>query len=199
MMRHLPSVSAAAALAVLLCARPALADRSVIKQPGAHPDYVFEAEPHLLLGLWGVPGPADDVGFGAGFRGSVVIVDNGFVKTINNSVAITFGVDWLHYELDDWCGPDWRRPGPGRCGWDDDVDIVWVPVAMQWNFWLSENWSVFGEPGLALRFNDDHYHDDVDLDFVFYAGGRLHFSDTVSLTMRLGWPSAMSVGVSFFL
>ena len=70
---------------------------------------------------------------------------------------------------------------------------------MQWNFFLSENWSVFGEPGLGLRINDDHYDDDVDLDLVMYVGGRFHFSDDVSLTMRLGWPGAFHIGASFFL
>jgi hypothetical protein len=34
---------------------------------------------------------------------------------------------------------------------------------------------------------------------VFYAGGRYHFSDSVGLTIRLGFPTALSVGVSFFL
>jgi len=165
-------------LVILAFAKPALA-QSIIKQPGNHPNYSFEAEPHLLIGLWGIPGPGDDTGLGAGFRGSVVIVDNGFVRTINNSVAISFGIDWMNF--------------------DDNDDFVWLPVAMQWNFWLSPNWSVLGEPGLALRFNDDRFRDDVDLDFVFYAGGRYHFSDTVSLTMRLGWPSAFSLGVSFFM
>jgi hypothetical protein len=148
------------------------------------------------VSFWGVPGPGDGNGLGVGFRGSIVIVDNGFVQTINNSVAISFGLDWVHYDVDDWCD-DW--PGNGNCDWDDDANIMWLPVAMQWNFWLSENWSVFGEPGLALRFNDEHYDDDLDLDFVFYAGGRYHFGEDVSLTMRLGWPSSLSVGVSFFL
>lgn len=178
---------------------PAVADRMIIKEPGHHPKYSFEAEPHALLGLWGVPGPGGGTGFGAGFRGSIVIVDDGFVKTINDSVAISFGIDWVHYEIHDWCGRYGRGRGNWVCDWGDEADIVWLPVAMQWNFWLSENWSVFGEPGLAIRINDDHYNDDIDFDFVFYAGGRYHFSDAVSLTMRLGWPSTLSVGVSFFL
>lgn len=184
------------ALALITLAHPAQADRSIIRQPGNHLNYSFEAEPHGILSFWGVPGPGDGNGVGVGFRGSIPIVDNGFVKTINNSVAISFGADWVHYEVDNWCGA-WG--GPGNCFWDDDANILWLPVAMQWNFWLSENWSVFGEPGLALRFNDEHYDDDVDLDFVFYGGGRFHFGDVASLTMRLGWPSALSVGVSFFL
>jgi hypothetical protein len=192
----------AVAFSLLTLAAPALADRSIIRQPGQHPNYVFEAEPHGILSFWGVPGPGNGSGVGVGFRGSVVIVDNGFVKTINNSVAISFGLDWVHYEVDDWCGY-WNPPGPGGnqgiCYWDDDANLIWLPVAMQWNFWLSENWSVFGEPGLAIRINDDHYDDDLDLDFVFYGGGRFHFSDAVSLTMRLGFPTSLSVGVSFFL
>jgi hypothetical protein len=191
-------VSLAVAVLFLTLAAPARADRSTIRQPGRHPNYSFEAEPHGILSFWGAPGPGDGTGLGVGFRGSIVIVDNGFVKTINNSVAISFGLDWVHYEVDDWC-EYWRGPGPQNCHWDDDANILWLPVAMQWNFWLSENWSVFGEPGLALRFNDDHYDDDLDLDFVLYGGGRYHFSEAASLTMRLGWPSALSVGVSFFL
>ena len=195
---HTCLLALALAIGVSTVATPLRADRSIIKQPGQHADYSFEAEPHALLGLWGVPGPGGGTGFGVGFRGSIPIVDNGFVKTINNSVAISFGVDWLRYDVDNWC----RRFRPNRpvdCGFDDNFDIFWLPVAMQWNFFLSENWSVFGEPGLALRINDDHFDDDVNLDFVLYAGGRFHFSDKVSLTMRLGWPSALSVGVSFFL
>ncbi len=189
----------AVATAVSTLTDSALADRSIIKQPGQHPKYSFEAEPHLLLGLWGVPGPGDGTGIGVGFRGSIPLVDNGFVKTINNNVAISFGIDWMRYDVDNWCGRYWRRGDDRFCGWDDDFSILWVPVAMQWNFFLTENWSVFGEPGLALRINDDHYDDDMDLDFVFYAGGRYHFSDSVGLTIRLGFPTALSVGVSFFL
>jgi hypothetical protein len=67
-----------------------------------------------------------------------------------------------------------------------------IPVVMQWNFWLSRRWSVFGEPGMLLRYAED----DVGLSpFVFYAGGRLHFSDNVALTLRIGYPT-FSLGVS---
>jgi hypothetical protein len=47
----------------------------------------------------------------------------------------------------------------------------------------------------------DNHDDDRDFEFdpfVFYAGGRFHFSDAISLTMRAGWPT-FSVGASFFL
>ena len=88
---------------------------------------------------------------------------------------------------------------------------------MQWNFFLSTHWSVFGEPGLALEYGTlrglsrahlrrpratgrlcvrpapSHFSVDP---FVLFVGGRFHFSESASLTMRIGWPY-FSIGVSF--
>jgi hypothetical protein len=156
---------------VLLVAAPVLADESVIKRPGDHPDYVLEAEPHLIIA------PFHDFHPGVGFRATVELVDNGFISTINNTVGLGLGIDWTKHR-------------------------TWIPIVMQWNFWLSRNWSVFGEPGVVLRIDDGVKFerggkgpDKLD-PFAFYAGGRLHFSDYVTLTMRVGRPTA-SVGVSF--
>ena len=152
--------------------RPAAADQSVIKHPGDHPDYVFEAEPHLLLA------PFHDFAPGVGFRGTLELVDNGFISSINNTVGLGVGVDWTK-----------KR--------------TWIPIVMQWNFWLSRNWSVFGEPGVVLRIEDGvkvepgKGPDKLD-PFAFYAGGRLHFTEYVTLTMRVGRPTA-SVGISVLL
>ncbi len=162
----------AVCLGSLLSANPAKADESIITTPGDHPTYRFEAEPHGLLGFGG-PFEKGRGDFGAGFRGTIVIVDNGFVKTINNSVGIGFGGDVF----------------AGR-------GTVFVPVVMQWNFWLTTHWSVFGEPGVGFALNPfkgrDLAHPVIDL------GGRYHFSDKIALTLRVGYP-AVSVGASFFL
>lgn len=157
-----PLLSVTACAFTTLTASLAFADASTIKQPGAHPDYVFEAEPHALVA------PFDDFRPGLGFRGTFVIVDNGFISRINNSVGIGVGADWSegHFRL---------------------------PLVMQWNFWLSRNWSVFGEPGGLIDFEKKaRPHPAI------YAGGRFHFSDRITLTMRVGHPTA-SVGVSFLL
>lgn len=146
--------------------------QSTIKQPGRHPDYTFEAEPHLILGF-DPPGRAKGSGFGPGFRGTIELVDNGFVKSINNTVGIGFGADFLTFG---------KRTG-----------AVWVPVVMQWNFWLTRSWSVFGEPGGGFWLGNAK-----GARPAFYAGGRYHFSDTLALTLRAGYPS-ISVGVSFVL
>jgi hypothetical protein len=167
------------------------AAQAVIKQPGAHPRYSFEAEPHLLVNGRGHGGDA----IGPGFRGTVVLVDNGFISTINNSVGIGFGADFLLI-------------GDKHCHGRDQChrhDVIILPVVLQWNFWLHRKWSVFGEPGVALVLNENHNNDDLDdtdLDvdpFVFGAGGRYHFSDSTTLTMRLGFPVSLSIGVSFLL
>ncbi|MBX3190712.1 MAG: hypothetical protein KF819_27185 [Labilithrix sp.] len=169
-MRSRTLVFLAGAAGALFCSASARADESIIKNPGDHPPYRFEAEPHGLLGFGGPFRDASD--FGAGFRGTVIIVDNGFVKTINNSVGIGFG------------GDIYFRRG-----------TFYVPVVMQWNFWLSPHWSVFGEPGFGIAANA--FRDRVAHP-TFYMGGRYHFNDKVSLTIRLGYPS-ISVGASFFL
>lgn len=190
---------AALALATLV-AQPASA-QSTIKQPGNRPGYVFEAEPHLDLGLFNPPGLGAGTGLGAGFRGTIEIVKNGFISKLNNSVGIGFGLDYLSY--DRWQGRRGQcaRFEPGPAGVPicvelrDHVSYFFLPVVMQWNFWLHRKWSVFGEPGVAFYFDDGHFD---FAPFVFYAGGRYHFTDRIALTMRIGYPS-FSLGVSFLL
>jgi hypothetical protein len=160
------------AVAVLLAPFAARADESIIKNPDDHPLYRFEAEPHGLLGFGG-PFEHGNARLGAGFRGTIIIVDNGFVKSINNSVGIGFGADLFF-----------------------DHGVLYIPVVMQWNFWLTTHWSVFGEPGIGIAANPEANRD--VLGPVLMVGGRYHFNDRISLTMRIGYP-AISVGVSFFL
>lgn len=194
-----------ALLASLLCLSFALPARaqSTIKRPGDRPAYAFELEPHLALGLLDPPGYGGGTGFGFGVRGSVEVLKNGFIPKLNNSIAIGFGLDYVRY--DGWQGPrgycEERVSGPAGVpicrrisgGADGDVDYFYAPVVMQWNFWLHRRWSVFGEPGVALYVQDGDFKFNP---FVFYAGGRFHLTDRVTLTARLGYPT-FSFGVSF--
>jgi hypothetical protein len=187
--------TAVAVLPLILFASAGARADDTIKRPGDHPTYSVEIEPHALLD-WYVPYANSDVGFGLGGRFSIPIVQNGFVPTINNSVAISFGVDWVHY---------------GNCyyGGNCNVDYLHFPVVMQWNFFVARRWSVFGEPGIAI------YHGffggcavsvngscfatptETGVEPALFAGARYHFNDGVSLTMRIGYPT-FSIGVSFF-
>ena len=163
-----------------------------IKHPGDHLTYKVEIEPHALFG---VDNAFATGGLGLGARFSIPIVQNGFIPKINNSVAISFGLDWLHYND---C-----RYGLNDCS----ASYLYFPVAMQWNFWVAQRWSVFGEPGAVIY---DGFLGDCNpgvrncnrpntfgAEPALWIGGRFHVSETVSLTMRIGFPS-FSFGVSFF-
>jgi hypothetical protein len=186
---------------LVLYARPARAqEQSLIRQPGAHPTYAVEIEPHLAF----QPFYSLDRnnGMGPGVRFSIPIVQNGFVSTINNNVAIGFGLDWLFYS-----GCSFPHYGP--CVGEN---AIWLPVVLQWNFFMATHWSLLGEAGLApvfTRYSDDCYEDvgktlvridcgrnPVEFAPVLFAGGRYHFNEHTALTMRVGVP-AFSVGVSF--
>ena len=158
-------VSLVLASSLAVVATPARADRSTIKSDTDHPSYFFEAEPHLVLAPFHKKG-----GFGAGFEGTFNVADQGFIRGVNDSVGVGFGVNWATNEK------------------------FLLSAAMQWNFWLSENWSVFGEPGIAVRTEKNHF----DLWPHLGAGGRFHFTPNVTLTMRVGFP-VFSLGVSFLL
>ena len=202
-MKRFHTTLLAGAFAVLATTAGGLANaQSIIKNPGDHPPYKVELEPHLALG-WGHLYRGN--GFGVGARVGIVVVDNGFIKTINNSVAISFGLDWIRYSD---CYYYDRR---GRFEYGCGASYFVFPVTMQWNFWLSPKWSVFAEPGLYVYHGvyDDYCRDRsgvgvpgcdyptrTGIDPALFVGGRFHFNDTVALTMRLGYPTS-SVGVSF--
>jgi hypothetical protein len=199
-------------LTVAFMARPALGQ---IKEPGSHPHYSFELEPHLAVGWIGGPHHFNDEGVGLGLRASIPLFHNGPISSINNNMAITFGLDWLYfgYDHDRAC----RDFGGVYC---DDHDFsasaFWVPVAVQWNFFVHPKISVFGELGLAIvherwswarKCPDDPPgmpdlicdYRDTHTDFaelVFYPGARFMLSDNVGFTVRLGFPH-LTLGASF--
>jgi hypothetical protein len=199
----------AAIVSVLAAALVARADeaaaQSTIQRPGHHGPYAVELEPHLLATPFGPPGNGSGAGFGAGIRASFEIVHVGFVPSINDSIAIGVGADFLRYEGNGVVVPGvCTRFEPGPAGTNVCVEVsqaggpsnyAFFPVTMQWNFWLTPKWSVFGEPGLMLYAFD---YRSFGVFPALYLGGRYHFSDAVTLTMRVGYPT-WSIGVSFFL
>jgi len=193
---------AVAALSTVVALSSTADAQSIIKSPGDHPNYSVEMEPHLNVG-WAARGySGSSAAFGAGARFSIPIVHNGFISSINNSVAISFGLDYLRY------GCNVRFV---NSDFDCGSSYLLFPVAMQWNFWLTPKFSVFGEPGLYIYHG---FFDDIcagpgnarfcstptqtSVDFLLHAGGRFHFNDTVAITLRLGYPT-ISFGVSFLL
>ena len=118
------------------------------------------------------------LGSGPGMRLSIPLVDNGFVKTINNNVALGVGVDWAHYGT--------------------NSNVLWFPVVMQWNFFLTDVITVFGEPGGAIRSVSGNNHTDWHVDGVLQLGAKFMFSRNVGLTLRAGYPY-FSLGLSVLM
>jgi hypothetical protein len=175
-----------------------------VRRPGAHRAYAVELEPHLLLQWIDTPYHSD-VGPGFGVRASIPVLQDGPIPSINNNLAISFGMDWAHFG---GCGP-----GERACGADD----FWFPVVVQWNFFLTRAWSVFPEVGIAIHhaiWNYDspvrgggcvpvpggnfcEYSDSTTgVEFATWLGTRFALSDTFAFVLRIGVPS-LSAGVSF--
>jgi hypothetical protein len=194
------------ALGILLLSTTAAAQ---IKQPGSHVRYSAEIEPHLVI-QWDGPQGFDE-GLGLGLRASIPLFHNGPITKINNNMAIGFGFDWAFF--DERCRSNYYAGGVVFYGADCSGSDLWLPVVLQWNFYLTPNIAVFGEPGFAIRHTrvsfepcptgepyryDCDYSDTDFLNLVFYAGGKFFVSESVAVTVRLGFPS-ISVGASFFL
>jgi len=142
------------------------AESSIIKNPGDHPVYHVELEPHAIFGFGNF---GKDVVPGVGVQATFIIVQDGFIKTINNNVGIGVGANFFF----------------------GNPLVVGIPVVMQWNFFLATHWSVFGEPGVGVAAGNR-----ATFYPIFLAGGRYHFTENIALTMRVGYPW-LAVGVSF--
>lgn len=164
-----------------------------IGSPGHHQHYNVELEPHLVWQWTGDEAALDD-GVGFGFRASIPIIQDGPVPTINNNLAISFGFDWA------WFG-ECRAYG-GNCSEND----FWVPITVQWNFFLTPVVSLFPEFGLGFR--DAIFDYDVacgsrncrgsslEVHPVLWFGARFHLAQSFALTVRLGTPS-LQLGAAF--
>jgi hypothetical protein len=164
---------AAGALA-LVHASDARAEDLTVSRPGAHPDYVVELEPEAIV----LFGRALGDGPGVGVRASIPVMKNGFISSLNNVPAISFGFS--------------------RSPIGDEQAPFYAPVVLQWSFWLSQHWSVLGEAGVFLVFGDGTR---TELQPAFMAGGRFHVTDRIAITARISLPTtpSLGVGVSFFL
>jgi opacity protein-like surface antigen len=198
-------------LSVCLFGAPRAAQaQSIIRQPGNHANYSFEVEPHLAF-QWTDRIGTDD-GIGPGVRFNIPFMHNGPISRINNSMGITFGLDITF--SDGGLGYCYRGYDPRLVDNDDcNVTEFWLPVAMQWNFYLTPVISVFGEPGFAIAHRRWSYQwfcqgnggelcdrdfDDTDLEFVLWGGARFMFSDRIGATVRVGYPM-VTAGINFLL
>ena len=117
---------------------------------------------------------------GIGVRIDIPIVPEGLLLNARDDLAISPGFDLLFDDGDLWIG---------------------IPVALQWNFYLSGEWSLFPEIGFALLLGEHHRgrgrDHDLGVDFLLAVGGRWHFSERNALVLRVGWPIGVQFGITF--
>lgn len=177
-----------------------------VRSSGAPMPYRFELEPHLVLGT-APPGYGQGSGIGAGVRGSVVILRDGFIPNVNDSVAFGFGLDYGHYK-GNWALNGWRdrclhyEVAPSGTQVCTEVtsnggtySYIYIPIVVQWNLGFTRRFSAFAEPGVDLYHLGDHGFSAVP---ALYIGGRVQLSDRIALTGRLGYPT-LAIGLSFLL
>ena len=196
------AISAAIALGFTLTASHALGE-SIVKQPGNHPAYSVDLEPHLVLALDNSPYSSRG-GFGLGGRLTIPFLRNGPIASINNDMGIGIGLDWVT-QGSCYRGSYWQ-PYYSDCS----MYALYVPVVLQWNFYLTDIITVFGEPGLALRYarvsvngvnnglSADGSYSATAVVPVIAAGAKFMFGRTIGLNVRLGFPY-VTAGVSILL
>jgi hypothetical protein len=194
----------AAFVPVFFGAKRAQASDFIIQHGRVPIGYTAEVEPHLVLGS-APPGPGYGSGGGIGVRASFVLAPEGFIRGLNDSVALGVGLDYSHYYgylgfngYRDQClhfeqGPAGTSVCTEVTSNGGSYNYIYIPAVMQWNFWLTDRFSAFGEPGLNLYFVNNY---GFSAGPALYIGGRLRLADRITLTARLGYPT-IGIGVSF--
>jgi hypothetical protein len=101
--------------------------------------------------------------FGLGFRVDIPIVKDGLIDSANDELSLS--------------------PGAELYFWDYQTTFlgIWPILALQWNFYVGREWSVFPELGLGF----------------FLGETRHHFSDANSFLMRISFPAGLQLGITF--
>jgi len=139
--------------------------------------------------------------FGVGMRIDIPIVEDGFIDGVEDEFALSPGFD--AYFLS-WSRRCHQHGGDRHCHGDTyDGFAFWTGLLGQWNFYLSEDWSVFPELGFVVGFFDEYYHDGFQDTARFFVrpsgsvGARWHFTDRNALLFRVNWPAGAQFGITF--
>ena len=152
--------------------------KSYIATPGHPPAGDLNLTAYLGLSPFG--------NLGVGGKGSLRILENGFIPPINNSVAIEAGIfrgRYREYYIFD----------------DAYYSRTYVTVGMRWDFHLAKAWTVYGllESGVYLSSNHD-IDDNSDLLLNPAVGAFYHFSPNLALRMEYSELTQTSnIGVTF--
>ncbi len=155
------------------------------------PAYSVEIEPHVSFGPASVYGGS---GFGGGLRLGIPLVA-GHIGSVPDNLAISFGADLIHY---DGC----------YYGINCGADYLFFPVAAQWNLFFARRFTFFAEGGAFVYkgWRDEctfgnglgcRPPPDLGVLPSLAVGGRVHVSDSLAFTFRLGYPT-VTLGLSIW-
>ncbi len=114
---------------------------------------------------------------GVGLRVDVPIMEQGIAFNTRDQLSLTFGVDFM---LVSFSG-------------SNSVE-GWPSAGVQWTLGVSDEFAFYPELGLAALIDDDGWRG-VYPNIGF--GGRYYLYRSVAIMGRLGWPMALSAGVTF--
>ncbi len=162
------------------------------KHASWHPFYGAELEGHFAVAGLDRFGP----GLGFGARVGIPIAQNTPISSIDDDITLGLGLDWVRYAA--------YKPVDGRTSLT--VQAFYVPVYLQWNFWVGSRVSIFLEPALVYRFATYSAGCPVPTGFscedttrvlpTGSVGIRFRTVDKVALTIRVGWPM-VTIGASW--
>jgi hypothetical protein len=186
-MDHLVNTGRSVVLAALFAVLVSLVPSGVGAQPpgagGRNKIDTVRFDVHGTLGWWWA--------FGLGFRVDIPIVPDGFIEQLDDELAITFGGE---FQFVNW---DNNRGCNGYGCWGDWS--IWPMVAAQWNFYLTEKWSVFPELGFTVGIHECNGGNVCPTASpVVSFGARWHFAPPrLALLFRLSFPFGLQVGLNF--
>lgn len=126
--------------------------------------------------------------FGVGARVEFALVPDGFIGgDVHDELALSVGADAFFAELN----PDYYSGG-----------AYFVPIAaLQWNFYIGDDWSIFPEAGVVFYVAADgngwNGHESIYLGPDLGIGFRYHFASRNALLVRASSPGGLQVGLTF--
>ncbi|MBI2388981.1 MAG: hypothetical protein HYV09_05120 [Deltaproteobacteria bacterium] len=157
-----------------------------------HPRYGVELEAHGTIAAF----DRYFVGLGAGARASIPVWKETPFKGFDNDLGVGIGFDTVRYGA-------YKPSDP----YDPTVTTIayYVPLYAQWNVWLGARASLFVEPTVLYRYAS--YLDPCGISAkpcgpttrflpTGSLGLRFRVADTISGTLRVGWPMA-TLGASW--
>jgi len=135
-----------------------------------HSPYHLEVEAAVIGETFNPPGGATR-GAGLGGRAALELLPTFFLGTHDN-LCVVGGADWSATSTD---------------------AHVWIPITLQWNVWLTDEWSLRLEPGVALLVGSGTH-----VGPAVYIGARYRLYKRLYVTGRVGAPDA-TLGASLLL